>query len=99
MSSGLLFEDPKDNIFEDFSFSLGGFGHVAKLADALALGASGVTHGGSSPPLPTLFKRTRKVGPVRPHTGKSKKIFLAGWRPNIVVLGTERPTTITNDDR
>ena len=26
---------------------------MAKLADALALGASGVIHGGSSPPLPT----------------------------------------------
>ena len=34
-----------------------GKGHVAKLADALALGASEVTHGGSSPPLPTEFSR------------------------------------------
>ncbi len=29
------------------------FGHVAKLADALALGASGETYGGSSPSVPT----------------------------------------------
>jgi hypothetical protein len=29
-------------------------GHVAKLADALALGASGETHVGSSPSVPTI---------------------------------------------
>jgi hypothetical protein len=29
-------------------------GHVAKLADALALGASGVTRGGSTPSVPTV---------------------------------------------
>jgi hypothetical protein len=30
---------------------------MAKLADALALGASGVIHGGSTPPLPTEVLR------------------------------------------
>lgn len=34
---------------------------MAKLADALALGASGVIHGGSTPPLPTEVLRDEKI--------------------------------------
>ena len=34
---------------------------MAKLADALALGASGVIHGGSTPPLPTDVLRDEET--------------------------------------
>ncbi len=36
-------------------------GHVAKLADALALGASGATRGGSTPPVPTRVIKSKYV--------------------------------------
>lgn len=38
---------------------------MAKLVDALALGASGVTHGGSSPLLPTVCSLKRRQGKTR----------------------------------
>ena len=41
---------------------------MAELADALALGASGATHGGSSPSLPTTCGRHAR--PSQSSTGK-----------------------------
>ena len=42
---------------------------MAKLADALALGASGVIHGGSTPPLPTEVLREGET-----HGGSQPKV-------------------------